>query len=130
VTSVLIIDDHPFVIQGCKRILEMAGINLVFSATNIATGYLLYQQERPDIVVVDLSFGGEALAGISLVRSIRADDPKTRVIVFSMHDDPAIVEHCLSAGASDYVVKDACSTAFLEAVQRDLDSLSTGSMPQ
>jgi two-component system, NarL family, invasion response regulator UvrY len=122
VTSVLIIDDHPFVIQGCKRILEVAGINLVFSAADVANGYALYQQKRPDLVVVDLSFGGDALAGLSLVRRIRADDPTTRVIVFSMHDDPAIVQHCLSAGASDYVVKDACSTAFLKAVQRDLDS--------
>jgi DNA-binding NarL/FixJ family response regulator len=119
-TSVLIIDDHPVVIQGCQRLLEVAGIESVLAASNIVSGYALYRQHRPDVVVVDLSFRDDALAGLSLVRQIRADDPQTRVIVFSMHDDPVIVQHCLNGGASSYVVKDTCSREFLKAVQGDL----------
>ncbi len=122
-TSVLIIDDHPFIVQGCRRILEDAGIQLILSATNPVTGYALYQQSRPDAVVVDLSFGNDALAGLSVIRHIRADDLQTRVIVFSMHDDPAIVERCLKEGASGYVIKDACSVELVKAVQGNLEAL-------
>lgn len=128
-TSVLIIDDHPFVIQGCRRLLEGAGVESILSASNSVSGYTLYQQNRPDVVVVDLSFGNDALAGLSLVRRIRADDLDTRVIVFSMHDDSAIVRHCLKAGASGYVTKDACSADLVDAVQgnfRDLPFLDIG----
>jgi two-component system, NarL family, invasion response regulator UvrY len=122
-TSVLIVDDHPFVIQGCRLLLESAGIESILSASNFVSGYALYQQNRPDVVVVDLSFGGNALAGLSLVRRIRAHDVQTRIVIFSMHDDPAIVQHCLNAGASGYVIKDACSAELVKAVQADSKAL-------
>jgi two-component system, NarL family, invasion response regulator UvrY len=119
VTSVLIIDDHPFVIQGCRCILEDAGIRSIVCASNLASGYALYQQNRPDVVMLDLAFAGDALAGLSLVRQIRADDQHTRIIVLSMHDDAAVVECCLKAGASAYVVKDACFAELVKAVRGD-----------
>jgi YesN/AraC family two-component response regulator len=40
--SILIIDDHPFIVQGCKRVLEDAGIELIFEANDIVNGYELY----------------------------------------------------------------------------------------
>jgi two-component system, NarL family, invasion response regulator UvrY len=122
-TSVLIVDDHPFVIQGCRHLLEAVGVESILSANNSVTGYAVYQQNRPDVVVVDLSFGDDALAGLSLVRRIRSDDLQTRIIVVSMHDDPAIMQHCLKEGASGYVVKDACAMEFVKAVQGDSDAL-------
>jgi len=54
-TSVLIIDDHPFAVQGCRRILEDAGIESVLAAGDLETGYALYQQTRPDMVMVGLA---------------------------------------------------------------------------
>ena len=41
-TKVLVVDDHPIVLQGCRRILEDAGGNTVFEASDVATGYELY----------------------------------------------------------------------------------------
>jgi two-component system, NarL family, invasion response regulator UvrY len=119
VTSVLIIDDHPFVIQGCRRILEDAGIESIVCASNLLNGYMLYRQNRPDVIVLDLALGGDALAGLSLVRRIRADDPRIRIIVMSMYDDASIAECCLNGGASGYLVKDACSAELVKAVRGD-----------
>jgi hypothetical protein len=42
VTFVLLIDDHPFAIQGCRRILEDAGIESIACASNLVSGYALY----------------------------------------------------------------------------------------
>lgn len=115
-TSVLIIDDHPLVRQGCRRLLEGAGAEPIFCVDDFVSGYALLREDQPDVVVLDLSFGDGSLAGLSLVRRIRADGLETRVIVFSMHDDRKIVERCLNAGASAYLVKDAPPAELVKAV--------------
>jgi DNA-binding NarL/FixJ family response regulator len=117
VTSALIIDDHPFALQGCTRILADAGIEPILAAGDLESGYALYQQNRPDVIMVGLAFADDRLAGLSLVSRIRAHDVETRIIVFSMHDDPAIVGLSLKAGASGYVPKDACSSELVKAAR-------------
>lgn len=69
-TSVLIVDDHPIVLQGCRRILEDDGIKTIFEASNTATGYELFRKHSPDVVVIDLSIRDSVLAGLSLIRRI------------------------------------------------------------
>ena len=54
-TSVLIIDDHPIVLQGCRRMLEDAGVKTVLEARDAASGYRLYRRHHPDVVIVDLA---------------------------------------------------------------------------
>ena len=54
-TSVLIVDDHPIVLQGCRRILEDAGVETVIDARDVASGYRAYRRHHPDVVIVDLA---------------------------------------------------------------------------
>ena len=54
-TSVLIIDDHPIVLQGCRRMLEDAGVQRVLEARDPTSGYRLYRRHHPDVVIVDLA---------------------------------------------------------------------------
>ena len=46
--SVLIIDDHPIVLQGCRRILQDAGVETILEARDIVGGYRLYRRHSPD----------------------------------------------------------------------------------
>jgi DNA-binding NarL/FixJ family response regulator len=101
--SVLIIDDHPIVLQGCRRILQDAGVATILEARDIVGGYRLYRRHRPDAVIVDLELQARGLGGLSLIQRIHAHDPHTRILVFSMHSDPAIVARTLEAGALGYV---------------------------
>ena len=73
-TSALIIDDHPIVLQGCRRVLLDAGVATVMEARDVASGYRLYRRRRPDIAIVDLSLQGKGLAGLSLIQRIKAHD--------------------------------------------------------
>lgn len=117
-TTVLIVDDHPIVLQGCRRMLEDVGVSEVIEAGDATLGYQLFSGKRPDIVIVDLGLQDNGLGGLELIRRIRADDTNARILVFSMHRDPVIVARALQAGATGYVVKDTSSENFIEAFKK------------
>jgi two-component system, NarL family, invasion response regulator UvrY len=99
-TSVLIIDDHPIVLQGCRRMLEDAGVKTVLEARDATSGYRLYRRHHPDLVIVDLAMQGGGLGGLEVIRRMRSHDPRARILVFSMHSDPIIAARALEAGAT------------------------------
>ncbi len=114
-TTVLVVDDHPIVLQGCRRMLEDAGVEVILEARDAITGYKLCRRHRPDVVIVDLAMQDSGLGGLPLIRRIRTYNPRVRILVFSMHSDPIIVARALEAGACSYVLKDTSSEDFLKA---------------
>jgi two-component system, NarL family, invasion response regulator UvrY len=121
-TRVLLIDDHPVVLQGCRRLLEDAGVSEVIEATSVADGYRLYRGRRPEVVIVDLALqgkglGGLDLGGLELIRRLRMDDSETPILVLSMHGDPVIVSRAMEAGATGYLLKDSPPENLLEAFE-------------
>ncbi len=117
-TSVLIIDDHPIVLQGCRRMLEDAGVAVVLEARDAASGYRFYRRHHPEVIIMDLAMNGSGLAGLPLIRRINAHDPRARILVFSMHSDPIIVARALEAGATGYVLKDTSSEDLMQAFEQ------------
>jgi two-component system invasion response regulator UvrY len=117
VTRVVVVDDHPIVLQGARRLLEDAGA-AVRGAACLPEGYRAILRHRPDVAVIDLAFPGRALAGLALIGRVRKRAPATRVLVFSMHADPAIVARALAAGAIGYVLKDAPAGDLVRAYEQ------------
>ncbi|EHK52993.1 response regulator transcription factor [Allomesorhizobium alhagi] len=116
-TGVLLIDDHPIVLQGCRRVLQDAGVQDVLEANGVAAGYRLFRRNKPDVVVVDLSMKTGGLGGLELIRRMRLHDKRMPILAFSMHSDPVIVSRALKAGATGYVLKDAGPRDFLDAFE-------------
>ena len=116
-TSVLIVDDHPIVLQGCRRVLQDCGMAPIFEARDVETGHQLARQHQPDVIIVDLAMQGSGLGGLSLIRTIRANNPRARILVFSMHGDPIIVSRALQTGATGYLLKDTSSEDLVRAVE-------------
>ena len=116
-TKVLVVDDHPIVLQGCRRILEAAGGTTVFEASDVATGYELFRSNKPDVVIIDLSMRDVGLGGLSLIRRISEDDWRVPILVLGMHRDPSLVLQALEAGAVGYVLKDTATEDLLKAIQ-------------
>lgn len=116
-TRVLLIDDHPIVLQGCRRVLQDAGVCEILEASSAVAGYRHYRRSRPEVIVVDLALQGNSLGGLDLIRRMRLYDNRVPILVFSMHSDPFIVSRALEAGATGYVLKDAGPRDFLEAFQ-------------
>ncbi|WP_238257820.1 response regulator transcription factor [Methylobacterium gnaphalii] len=120
-TSVLIIDDHPVVLGGLRRILEDASANLgirqIHEATDIVSGYRNFHKLRHELVITDLSFQDRDLAGLSLIRRMNALQAGVRILAFSMHDDPVVVSRAVGSGALGYVLKDAPTATIIEALR-------------
>lgn len=117
-TSVLLIDDHPIVLQGCRHLLEDAGVSDLMEAQTALAGYRLFRRKRPDVVIVDLALNGSGLAGLALVRRLRAQAARMPILVFSMHADPVIASRALEAGATGYLLKDTSPDDLLEAFEK------------
>lgn len=126
-TSVLVIDDHPIVLQGCRHMLEDLGVCDVMEASTALSAYRLFLRRRPQVVIIDLALHGNGLAGLTLVRRLRAQSPRTPILVFSMHADPVIASRALEAGATGYLLKDTSAADLLDAfdkVRRGLPYIS------
>jgi DNA-binding NarL/FixJ family response regulator len=117
VTTVLLIDDHPIVLQGCRRVLQDVGVQDVLEADTITAGYRLFMRNKPDVVVVDLALKSGGLGGLELIRRMRLYDKRTPILAFSMHSDPLVVSRVLKAGATGYVLKDSGPRDFLDAFE-------------
>ena len=117
-STVLIIDDHPIVLQAWRRMLQDAGITDICDARDVASGYRLFRRRQPEFVIVDLSMQGRGLGGLPLIKRIRTHDPRTRILVFSMHSDPMIAARALEAGANGYVLKDASPDELIKAFEK------------
>ena len=116
-TSVLIVDDHPIVLQGCRRVLQDRGMTPIFEARDVESASQLARQHQPDVIIIDLAMQGGGLGGLSLIRTIRANNSRARILVFSMHSDPIIVSRALQTGATGYLVKDTSSEDLVQAVE-------------
>ena len=112
---VLIIDDHPVVVSGCKALLAAEPNAEVFDAQDADSGLSAYETVAPDVVVVDINLPG--LSGFELVSRILARDPAARIIMFSMNDDPAFVSRALSIGAKGYIAKNDDPSLFVVALR-------------
>jgi DNA-binding NarL/FixJ family response regulator len=75
----------------------------------------LAREAKPDVVLMDLSMPGAG--GIDATAEIRRACPATRVLVLTMHDDPAYLRSVLAAGASGYLLKRAADTELLSAIR-------------
>src|SRR3974377_354967 len=117
-TSVLIIDDHPIVLQGCRRMLEDAGVETVLEARDPTSGYRLYRRHHPDVVIVDLTMQGNRLGGLHGIRRQPAHRSPTRLLLSTLHSDPTSAARALEAGATGYVLKDTSSHELMKAFEK------------
>jgi DNA-binding NarL/FixJ family response regulator len=114
-TRVLIVDDHPSVTKACCRLFGDLGARDVRAASDTRTGFHGYVTQQPDIAIIDLKFGSDALAGLSLIRQIRIHSAAVVIVALSMNDDPATRKEALDAGATAFVNKDAPIGELLQA---------------
>lgn len=114
--KLLIVDDHPIMRSGLRRLLAAEGLPEIAEAANGQEAIANFREFRPDLVILDLNLPG--ISGLEVLGRLRVENPKVRVLVISMYDNPIYVARLLEAGALGYVSKNAPPEQVLEAVRR------------
>ena len=70
-TKILVIDDHPIVAQGCRQLIEDAGLGTSAEANSAAEAIRIVHRFNPDVVIVDFGIDGNELAGLDLICRLR-----------------------------------------------------------
>jgi DNA-binding NarL/FixJ family response regulator len=117
---VLIVDDHPIVRQGLRRMIDPEpDLTVCGEAQSEREARAAIRELAPDVVIVDISLAqGD---GLELVRDVHAQRPLLPMLVLSMHDETIYAGRLLAAGASGYIMKQAASDQLLVALRRVLD---------
>jgi two-component system, NarL family, nitrate/nitrite response regulator NarL len=112
---VLLVDDHPLLRAGVRGQLEGQGeIEVVGEAGDGVEGVRLAGELVPDIIFMDINLKG--MNGLEATRAVLEAVPRTKVIIFSMHDDEEYVLGAIRAGASGYILKSRSPDELTEAV--------------
>ena len=115
--TVMLVDDHPVVRDGYRRLLESyPGIMVVAEADDGETACTQYTEVHPDIVVLDLNMPG--IGGLETIRRLRAKDSKAKILMFTMHESKVMVNRALEAGAAGYLMKSSPAEEMVEAVRQ------------
>ena len=114
--KVLIADDHAVLRAGLRMLLDAQGdMEVVGEAGDGLDMSRKAGELMPDVVLMDLSMPGPPSG--EAIRELRRACPKTRVLILTMHDDPASLSSALSAGAAGYVVKKVAGSELLSAIR-------------
>ena len=115
-TRILLADDHPMLRAGLAMLIEAeADLAVVAEAADGIEAVEKARALKPDIVILDLTM--PRLSGLEALREIRRDCPETKILVLTMHDDPAYGRTVLGAGAMGYVTKKAADRELLLAIR-------------
>ncbi|MBL9116266.1 MAG: response regulator transcription factor [Verrucomicrobiaceae bacterium] len=102
--KVYILDDHPIVIEGLRKVIDSQDDMSVTGSSEDATEALDdITKLKPDIIVLDITLRDRS--GVDLIKKIRTTMPTTQVLVYSMHDENVYAERCLRAGAMGFLMK-------------------------
>ena len=116
-TRVVLADDHRMLRSILKGFLESEPeIEVVAEAEDGLQALQAAAEFKPDVVISDLRM--EKMDGLELAREIQETLPATRVIILSMHNDPAVISQAMEAGASGYVLKGTDLGDLLRAIEQ------------
>ena len=114
---VLLADDHTLVREGLKQLLAAAeGVEVAGEAADGDQALALVRANHYDLAVLDLSMPG--LSGVELVKRVKHEKPKLKVLVLSMHGERQYAARALKAGASGYLTKDSAAAQLVSAIRK------------
>lgn len=115
-TRVVLIDDHALFRDGVKQILQFEeDFRIVGEAADGDTGVEVVRQARPDVVLLDVEMPGAHVT--ETAARIRQVSPESKIIILSMHDEPALVNRLVGLGVSGYLLKSVTRIELLTAVR-------------
>jgi DNA-binding NarL/FixJ family response regulator len=116
-TRIVIADDHAIVREGLKRIVaEASELEVVDEAADGTQVMRIVREREFEVLVLDLSMPGRS--GMELIKLVKAERPKLRILVLSMHQELQYAVRAIKSGASGYLTKESAPAQLVQAIHK------------
>ena len=113
----MIVDDHPIIREGLRKLLEMESDIVVIAETGTGEQALdLAREKQPDVVLLDINL--PRMNGLQVASLLKADRTRTAVVLLTAYDDEEQILHAMRSGASAYCPKDIETDRLLEVIRQ------------
>ena len=114
---VIIADDHTIVRDGLKQLLSAeSDLEVVGEARDGHEALKIARDTDFDVLLLDMSMPGKG--GMELIKQVKSEKPKVRILVLSMHAEHQYAVRAIKSGASGYLTKDSASMQLLSAIRK------------
>ena len=113
---IVVCDDHRLLLEALSHALATQGFTIEAATSNPAEAVAAVKLYDPDLLLVDLSFPDGN--GLDAAREVIARHPRTKVVVFTGSDDPAMALEAVRIGVAGYIRKEQRLSAIVEAISR------------
>lgn len=118
---ILIVEDHPLVIDGLKTLIEQHDDYTVTGEVSTVDDALkAIDAQKPDLLLVDITLKTRQ-SGLDLLAIINERSIDTKAIILSMHEQPLYADKALKLGAAGYVLKHEASQVIMNAMKQVLE---------
>ncbi|VVO83770.1 Transcriptional regulatory protein DegU [Pseudomonas fluorescens] len=114
--NLLLVDDHSLIRAGVRAlVLDIPGYAVIGEANDGSQLLEMVEQLCPDIVLLDISM--KQTGGLEALQRLKQVRPQSKVLILSMHTDPALIMQALESGAYGYLLKDTTATELEHALE-------------
>jgi DNA-binding NarL/FixJ family response regulator len=115
--KILIVDDHPLVLEGLKSLLsDSEGITVAGTASNAIDAIAFLKSNPVDIAFLDINLPD--ISGIELCKKVKEQFPDVKTLALSTFSERAYVSRMIQNGASGYLIKSSSKEEILEAISQ------------
>ncbi|WP_130907123.1 response regulator transcription factor [Pseudomonas sp. Sample_16] len=112
----LLVDDHSLIRAGVRAlVLDLPGYDVIGEANDGSQLLAMVEHLSPDIVLLDISM--KQTGGLEALQQLKRIRPQSKVLILSMHTDPALIMQALESGAHGYLLKDTTATELEHALE-------------
>jgi two-component system, NarL family, response regulator NreC len=113
---IVLADDHALLRAGLAVLINAQDdMAVVAQASTTAEAIAVAASIQPDVLVLDLTMPDGS--SVKAIETIQLACAQTKILVLTMHDDPAYLRSTLTAGAAGYLVKTASDAELLSALR-------------
>ena len=113
---ILIADDHGVIRAGlCALLADFPDLSVVGEAADGIEAIAKTIELKPDILLMDLSMPN--VGGIEATRQLAHSQPKTRILILTVHEDESLLKEVIRAGAAGYIIKRAAQEDLIHAIR-------------
>ncbi len=114
--NLLLVDDHSLIRAGVRAlVMDIPGYAVIGEANDGSQLLGMVEALSPDIVLLDISM--KETSGLQALEKLKAVHPQSKVLILSMHTDPALIMQALESGAHGYLLKDTTATELEHALE-------------